>query len=407
MAAIENSNPGIKALFHDRRLISLSSLAAVGRWQESMAILAVMLGTISAGFSLTQASLATGLLTVVVALSATIKGRLQDRLGARQMVGLLSLLTALSYALLVAALLSGLFAAVLVAAVLIGASRTNPGMYMQVTWLEVLRDEKLRAKAVSWENLMATLTQNTGPILVSGLIAILSPMAALIFCGLITSTSMFLWSRSSVHKEHVIKAKGCRLGSKLGFKVVALVGTVMFISILVGALRVILVGSSSASMAAIMTAVLAAGAGAASIYSIIRQFPLLNNLRVALIAGLVAMTALVVIASQLGAWLTIPALFIGGIIYGLSNSASPLFLQRSVVKERRIEAFSWRVTLNFLGLGLGQLIAGLLVPAIGITGAGLVLGGLGLIFSLVATAILFHGVRFSWRPTVATQLKPA
>lgn len=381
---------GLRSLFADRRMGLLSSMAAVGRFQDSMTILALLLGAGAAGLSLAEASLCTAALILAAGVASTPKARWIDRSGMRRAVGALSVASFFGYAILIAALFLGVFPLILASAALLGVSRTNSGMCMQVTWIEVVKSRDLRARAVSWESLVNTAMQNVGPILVGALVAVWSPMFALVFCGVATSLSMFLWSRSSVHRGFTPAPETERRSLNIGQGVMVVAGAGMCVNLLMGGLQVILVGGSSPAMAATLNAALALGAGAASLFSVARGFPLLSRLPGAVVLGIAALVAVLPLAGSLSAAFLLPALMVVGVVFGLSNSAITLMIQRRAPEGRRSEAFSWRLTLSFVGLSVGQALAGQLVSVLGLASAGLVFAFVGL--ALLACACLAMGV---------------
>lgn len=396
-----HGSPG--SLFADQRMRSLTGLASIGRLQDSMTILALLLGAHAAGLGLAKASLCSAVLLFATGASLAVKARWMDRSGMRGPIGLLSVLTLCSYAVLIFALHLHLFALVVAAAALLGATRTNPGMCMQVTWMQVLSDKNLRARAVSWENLVNTLMQSLGPILVGALVAVWSPILALVFCGLATSLSMFLWSRSSVHiplfPKHCAPTKP---GVGIGSRVWVLASLALFSSLLMGALQVVLVGSQSVASAAFFNATLAFGAGAASLYSVLRGFPLLRHLSAAAVLGILGLTTLLPLAGVLPVFFLLPALVSVGALFALGNSAGILLIQGYAPEGRRSETLSWRLTSTFVGLSVGQALCGQFIGLIGISGAATVFSGLGLL--LLSCALLAMGLV---KLTVIRRARPA
>lgn len=380
----------IPALFADKRMRLLSAAAAVGRWQDSVTILSLLLAAHSAGLSLSQASFCTAVLALSAGLSSTFKARWMDRSGARVAIGALSVATGLGYIALVAALLLGQLWAVVAAAAILGAARTNSGMCMQVTWMSVIKDEDLKARAAGFENLINTIAQNTGPLLVGALVALWSPIAALAVFGAAISASMWLWSRSSVHAEAGSKrAAKVKTNWNIGGRVMSVAVGSMFIGILSGALQISVVGAAGSSAeAALLTAALAAGAGGACIYSVLRGFPFLNNLKAAALAGILALAVLLPLTGMLSPVLMGAALLLGGACFGLAGSAITLLLQKRAPEGRKAEAFSWRLTLTFVGVSFGQVAAGQLIGLLGVFLAGVLMGAAGLVFLAVAAVTL-------------------
>ena len=68
----------------------------------------------------------------------------------------------------------------------------------------------------------------------------------------------------------------------------------------------------------------------------------------------------------------------------MSNTAITMLIQRRTSKERRAEAFSWRLTLTYVGMSLGQAITGQMLDAFGVTTTGLVLAVVGLLSALAS-----------------------
>ena len=369
---------------------TLSSLAAIGRWQDSMAVLALLLAARDAGLSLSMATLCTAAMAVAAGLSSTPKARLIDRYGMRVPVSSLAIATSAAYLLLLLALLTSGPYLVLGAALLLGASRTNSGMCMQLTWMSALRGEEMRAKAVSWEGLINSVMQNTGPLLVSALVAVYSPLAALAFCGLATSLSMWLWARHSFHITAQAKLRHRRNRLHIGGGVLVIALVAMGLNMLLGGLQVMLVSGSGPSSAAILNGALAAGAAAASVYAMKRGFPMLSKLPLLLLGGLLSVGLLLALSTSAGLLLMIPMLLLGGVLYGLGNSSITLMLQRRAPEGRRAEAFAWRLTLCFIGLGLGQAGAGQMIDLLGRESAGLTLAAIALVFAAASSIALIR-----------------
>ena len=363
----------------------LTGTAAIGRWQDSMTVLALLLAAHAAGFSLGQASITTAALALAAGLSATFKSRWMDRRGMRTTVGLLALATGIGYLLLVGALLLSLPALVIAAAVALGLFRTNSGACMQLTWMQVIKDDQLRARAVSWENLINTTMQNLGPLLVGALVALWSPLAALALCGAAVSLSMFSWSRSSVHAPaNKVEQAEARRSWNIGWSIISVALAGLFINLLAGGMQVLLVGTVSPGQAALLNGALMVGAGAASIYALLRGFPFLNRLVTGIVLGIVTIACALPLVSSLSFVALLPVLAFAGILFGMSNTAITMLIQRRTSKERRAEAFSWRLTLAYVGMSLGQAITGQMLDAFGVTTTGLVLAVVGLLSALAS-----------------------
>ena len=376
------------SIFATKGLRALSYLAAVGRWQDSMAVLALLLSARDAGLSLAMATLCTAAMALATGLSSTFKARWIDQVGMKKPVSWLAGLTGCGYLLLIASLLLANFWLVLAAAFLLGAARTNSGMCMQVTWMGCLNDESMRAKAVSWESLVNAVMQNTGPLMVGALVALYSPLAALVFCGVATSASMFVWARHSFHQEKPEAAPRRRHSLNIGRPVMTVALAAMSLNILLGGLQVVLVSSSSALKATGLNAALACGAAAVGIYCLRRGFPALKQLHWMLVGGILSLAIIVPLAAQSGFVFCVLLLLVGGGVYGLGSSSITLMIQRRAPKGRRAEAFAWRLTLCFIGVSCGQATAGQMISSFGLSSASLIFGIAGALFAAVAAIAL-------------------
>ncbi len=117
---------------------------------------------------------------------------------------------------------------------------------------------------------------------------------------------------------------------------------------------------------------------------------MLSKLPLLLLGGLLSVGLLLALSTSTSLLLMIPMLLLGGVFYGLGNSSITLMLQRSAPEGRRAEAFAWRLTLCFIGLGLGQAGAGQMIDLLGRESAGLILAAIALVFAAASSIALIR-----------------
>ena len=177
--------------------------ALLGRLSLAMVGLALLLAVVDATGSFAVGGLMTGAFGLANVIASPWRARLVDRWGQRRVLDLLALAHAASLCSLAYLLHHGVEAAPALGsiAVLAGLSTPPLGASMRVLWASVTPAGPVRTRAYSVDAVAEELTFTTGPVAITAIIAVTSPLAGLLVTAAVVVTGTFGMTSGAVSAE--------------------------------------------------------------------------------------------------------------------------------------------------------------------------------------------------------------
>ena len=344
----------------------------LGRLPLSMAPLAVLLLVRAESGSFHRAGLATAAYVVGVAVAGPMLGRQVDRRGQGPVLLLCGLLHPAAMAAVAFSALAHEFWLVLVTAVAAGVSLPPVSACMRVLWSRLLDDEASRRAGFAVEGVIVEAAELTGPLLVTLMLVVSRPAAAVIVSGGLTGLSALLFRVTSASREVPPAGNSHRWGA------LALPGVRRLL---------VVVAMSTATIGAVEVAVTAyarnhGGAATTGLYiALISVGGIVGGLMFGgagrltdrrgpmSLVGMLVLTALtsLALAGSMRLAYAIVALFIFGATVACGVIVQLGMMAAVSTEDVRTEAFTWGGTANFVGLGVGTWVAGWVVDSSGLS----------------------------------------
>jgi MFS family permease len=371
------------------RLLSSSVLARLPLGMTSLAILLLVRAHTG---SFAAAGAAVGAFALAGAAAAPVQGALADRRGqVRILVPAAIAQSALLVALVVAAH-AGAGVPVLVAlAALAGALVPPVAACLRALWPAVAPDPSRREAAYSLDAVTQETCWTLGPLLVGGIVAILSPEAAVGLCATITLVGTLAFVSSPLARRTRPAPTGVAGGGALssaGLRLLLLTGVLMGIgigSIEVG-LPALAIHVGAAHAAGALLAVSSLGSMAGGLAYGARTWRRPPERRYAILLGAIPLlSAPLLLVHSLGVGLALSV--IAGLAYAPALSCQMLLVAGLAPAGAVTEAYTWNSAAITGGVAGGSALAGVLVEAAG-SSAPFVLGCCG---GAAAAAIAARG----------------
>lgn len=351
---------------HGARLVAGGTLERLGGAAVDLVIL-LALRHATGSFALGGAAVAA--LTVAMASSTILQGRLMDRFEARTVLAPLAagVLCAL-FALATAVALRAPGAALVALAAVVGTLVPAAGTCSRASWSALLRDADERATAFAWESLSQDVGFVVGPAALGAVAESISPVAALGCCGaLIAVGSGLVAAGAPAHGAAGVSAISeapdrdravASIARALGAPAVALIA----VGAAVGAMEVsataFAVGRGAAAAAGALLGAFSLGSAAGGLLYGARRWRAAPERRLlACCLALAGGLALPALAPSVP--LAAAALLLAGAPLAAALTTAFLLADVRVPAARRTEAFAWLSVLLNAGVALGSALAGI------------------------------------------------
>jgi MFS family permease len=343
----------------------------LARLPFSMYGLAILLLVHDRTHSFGDAGLAAGAAAVGYAILNPVQGRLVDRLGQTLPLTVSAAANAASFAALIIAALAAWPVPVLAAcAALVGATLPPVASCQRALWRPLLGDPELVEIALTVDAMALDAFLITGPLLVTVLVAVASPVAALAAVAAMVALGTLWFSRLPPSRawRNTGPPRGRLSGPLASAGIRTLVLTIGLTGVALGTMRVALIAFAgrhgSVDAGGLLYTALGAGSLTGGLLSGAREWKTPLNLRYPLLLGGFALCTLPLAAAG-----SLPAMGALAVVGGL-------FLAPVTICEFRLagmcappgtvtEAFAWSITATFAGSAAGNALGGLLVDATG------------------------------------------
>ena len=322
------------------------------------------------------------------------KGMLVDRLGLRRPLLVLAAASTVSAAIVAVVLVSNQPTAVLIiAAFLLGCSRSPVGTFSRLLWGRLVADQEQLRKALTFESALNGSALVLGPLLLSVLVLIWSPIPACVaVAGLMAVGAIVLAALPLIGQIGAVAGRRPRERLRPSFVSKTFVASAgLFAAI--SSLPLLFLGDHSASDTATLVALMTAGAVIAAVGATLLRLPA----RPLVLAGpaiALLMAGALIFEASLPTWLIVSVFGAG---CGIAEIVISVGFTISAPETRQAEALSWQTSAGSIGQAAGAATTGALLPA------GAVLGALPLVLGLFGAAIA--GVQVV-RPHAAAQAEP-
>ncbi len=350
----------------------LLSTALLGRLPQGMSSLSVLLLVRGATHSYAAAGVAVGANALAAAAGAPVLGRLIDRFGRRMVVGPTAMLQAIVYVLLAVAATHHAPTAVLIACSAMAGALVPPIAPVVRTMLrDIFRDQSVRETAYALEAIAQETIWVAGPLLVTVIITVASPTAAVLMLSVIGLSGTLLFLRSPLldttpehHHGHT------EVGSALASHDLRwLLLPVTLLGFSLGAVEIgipaLALHNGSRGAAGFLLALWSFGSMVGGIrYSATHwQSPLGSRYFMLLAADCLFVLPFVAADSILSAAI---CSFIAGLAVAPVFSCQYLLVGQVVVPGTEHEAFSWILSGLIAGLAAGSALGGVVVGPLGV-----------------------------------------
>jgi MFS family permease len=349
-----------------RRLL-VSSLA--GRLPLGMASLAVLLLVRAATGSFAVAGVAVGAFALAQAVAAPVLGALVDR---SPMPAVLLPSAALQFAALVGLVLAARWsapAAVLVALSAAGGATQPPvAAAVRMLWARVAPEPRLRDAAYALDASAQEVVWTTGPLLVGGAIALVSPSAAVLLTAVVSLAGTWWFTSGALARSAppaTVAGRASALTSA-GLRALLVAGGLLGLSI--GATEVGLAGLADhdgAAAAGVLLSVWSVGSlvGGLAYGAMPWRSPLDRRLP-ALLAALGVLCLPLIAAEGFAAGVVVS--FVAGLCIAPVFSCLYSLTAEHAPAGTTAEAFTWSTAALVTGIAAGSAVAGALVEAAGV-----------------------------------------
>ncbi|MBB2947124.1 MFS family permease [Actinoplanes lutulentus] len=344
------------------------------RLAPPMLTLTLLLAVVDAGGSYASGGLALTGYAVAVAVCVPFSARLIDRFRAhRILIGLLVANLAV-YAVLAAALLAGAHSGVLIAgAAALGVTAPPCGPVARATWPSLVDSERLRT-AFALDGALNETMYVGGPVLVSGLLLLTSPIVVLGLVAAILTTGVLLL----VGTPSLRRRPAARTGLRRDYLGPLATGQVRLI------LAVIILSAFTFGAVMVGGPATATGAGARGAAGVLIATICVGSVVSALIYGsrqrrgapgpqLALTHAAVALVFAAAAWaptllLLAPLLLVAGLVIGPQDTLIQVVLGEAAPERFLTEAYAWMGASTWAGYALGAGFAGQLIEVTGSPG---------------------------------------
>jgi MFS family permease len=339
---------------------------------------------------------------LATAVSLPVQGRLVDRLGQTEVLGIAVVLNPIALIGLVVAAHAGAETAILaLIAGLCGATTPATGSCMRALWGSLVTDAGLRQSAFALDAISLEVAFILGPLITGGLVAVGSPTLAILFNAALVAigTLLFVVSRASRSWRGDTGPRHWA-GPLRSRAIVLIVFVELCFGVALGAMEISITafatGEGSGSLAGVLIAAQAAASFAAGAWYGSRHHATPAADRYVRLSWLLAL-GLVPLLFTTSIVEAIPLMALSGLALAPVTASLYSLVDELAPAGTATEAFTWMITSIAAGVAGGQAIGGLLVngghPHRGFA-ATVVAAGVGAAIALVA--------RPSFRPAPST-----
>jgi MFS family permease len=362
-----NAYRDLLAIRHVPRLALAAVLTRVGAPMLSLALLLAVrnsTGSYALGGLVLTANAAA--LAVVVPFT----GRLTDRLGARKVLPFcITAYVGCQVSLMVALWRDAPGGVLVVLAAVLGACMPPVGPLIRSQWARVVPPERL-STAYALDAAITETAFVVGPLLVTVIVAVAAPwvVLAVITLAIATGVGVLLLGPANATGQTVRSGSLARrmLGALGHGPVQRIVAVVVFDAASYGGVTLGVTASATAaghsSIAGVLLAALAVGAGAGGLIYGSRPRTGRRRLQITLLFAASAVV-MAVVGTGLGLVVTGVLMLVLGLIGGPRDTLLQLVLGDAAPENERTESFAWMGTSMWLGFGLGTGLSGRLLGA--------------------------------------------
>ncbi|MGP4101308.1 MFS transporter [Nonomuraea sp. KM90] len=355
------------------------------RLLAGMVSLALLLAAVEAGGGYASAGAVTAAYAVALTIAAPVWGRRADRLGLSRSLVTGVALQLLAFAAFVAAVLLLPEPPLLVAAAfLVGSVNPPSGAVTGTVFTTYVTGAQARRTLLALNGLMTEGVFIVGPMLVGALVAVLSPLAAVVATAVV-STVGALWlatapavrttghARSPVPAGESPQPSGHRFGWPAGQA--GILAVVALAAAGIGAVNVTAVAHATqiGASAGLLLGLMAVGGVLSSfLYGGLR---LPGTLPTQLTTVLTLYGAsILLLGLDLGLVATLATLFVIGFANGPADAMESEIVADRAAEGSRTQAFGWLVSANWIGFAAGTSLTGYVIERAGTPGPGAIVG---------------------------------
>lgn len=366
-----------KKLFSAPHIKRLELLTLIGRLQLGAGGLSVTLFIVSQTKSFVIAGLVASSFSICAAFSSPLKGRWIDRYGAKIVLLPMSILNVGVYLGLIAiAHLTHNAIAFCLVGGLMGFTVSNLTTYMRAIWLRVHpNDPALQQSAMAFESTMSPIMFMIGPMIVSGLIRLSSPSAALVFVALTSLIGSLGMAFSPLSMAPAVKEKFNHSPTKAilsspGMPIALCINasTNLTSGIMQIALPAFAVMHGSKSNAGLLFSMLAVSSLVGGLSYGSRKWERSSREHLPFILAFYSL-ALIPLFFVHSMALILPLLLVVGFFGAPLGACQTQAVADSTSHEIANEALSWNTTIGQLAASLGNALAGLLIASWSVNGS--------------------------------------
>ncbi|MEV4177398.1 MFS transporter [Nonomuraea sp. NPDC049709] len=359
------------------------------RLLAGMVSLALLLAAVEAGGGYASAGAVTAAYAVALTIAAPVWGRRADRLGLSRSLVTGVTLQLLAFAAFVAAVLLLPEPPLLVAAAfLVGSVNPPSGAVTGTVFTTYVTGAQARRTLLALNGLMTEGVFIVGPMLVGALVAVLSPLAAVVATAVV-STVGALWLatapavRATGHaRSPVPTAESPQLSVRLSVRrfgwpagQAGILAAVALAAAGIGAVNVTAVAHATqiGASAGLLLGLMAVGGVLSSfLYGGLR---LPGTLPAQLTTVLTLYGAsILLLGLNLGLAATLATLFVIGFANGPADAMESEIVAERAAEGSRTQAFGWLVSANWIGFAAGTSLTGYVIERAGTPGPGAIVG---------------------------------
>jgi Major Facilitator Superfamily len=303
---------------------------------------------------------------LATAVSLPVQGRLVDRLGQTEVLGIAVVLNPITLIGLVVAAHAGAETAMLaLIAALCGATTPATGSCMRALWGSLVTDAGLRQSAFALDAISLEVAFILGPLITGGLVAVGSPTLAILFNAALVAigTLLFVVSRAS-RAWHGDAGPRHWAGPLRSRAIVLIVFVELCFGVAIGAMEISITafatGEGSAGLAGVLIAAQAAASFAAGAWYGSRHHATPAAGRYVRLSFLLAL-GLVPLLFTTSIVEAIPLMALSGLALAPATAALYSLVDELAPAGTATEAFTWMITSIAAGVAGGQAVGGLLV----------------------------------------------
>jgi MFS family permease len=368
----------------------------LSRIPSGMVLLALLLFVHTEMGNYGAAGTVTAVFGTSVALTAPMFGRMIDRRGQTGVLILSGFVHPLGLVLTTVAARNGLpLWAVCLPAALSGAFTPPLSPCMRALWPTLIPDETLRATGFAIEAIVIEGTELAGPLLVAACLALGRPATALVVAGVVSGIGALAFSAAPASRAWRPTPRSASYRGALtsrGVRVLLLV--VLFSTASFGCLELAVAGFATghgtSAAAGALIAAWSAGSLAGGLFYGARTWRMARHRQLGWLLGATALGGLLPLVAANDLQLGI-ALAIAGVSIAPSIAVQFTIMSTVAPEGAATEAFTWGSTANFVGLALGNVVAGLVVDRMGVAAgfvASVAAAGVAVVLALVFRSAL-------------------